>query len=107
MVYGGRGATSYPRGSQVAPTNVYDRSDRPIREYGRGDHLLSSEISVEIQVAKLEPKRPPRLILKLIGPICFSAVRVAGGRGVTDFFGGRGHLPGFFPESSITLPDNF
>ena len=34
---GGRGATSDPRGSKVAPTNDCDRSVRPLIKYGRGD----------------------------------------------------------------------
>jgi hypothetical protein len=45
---------------------------------------------VEIRVAALEKKRSPRPILKMIGPTSFSAEWEVGGRGVTDFFGGRG-----------------
>jgi len=106
----GRGATSDPRGSQVAPTNVYDRSDRPISEYGRGDPPVTSEDPCETQVAKLERDRQPRPILKLIGLIIFSAVREAGGEGLPvflevgvtpRFFSGiAGPGPGLFPESS-------
>ena len=87
---GGEGATSDPRGSQVDPTNVYDRSDRPISKYGRGDHPRSSETPVESHVSVLEQKWPPRPILKMIGPTNFFVACKAGGRGVTDFFGGRG-----------------
>ena len=77
----GEGAPSDPCGSQVAPTNVYDRSDRPISEYGRDDHLFSSDVPVKTHVGKLEKERSPRPILKLIGPIVFSAVLMVGGRG--------------------------
>jgi hypothetical protein len=83
---GGEGAASDPRGSQAGPTNVYDRSDRPIREYGRGDHPRSSKSPVEEYVRVLEQKRPPRPILKMIGPINFSVECKVGGRGVADFF---------------------
>jgi hypothetical protein len=45
---------------------------------------------VEIQVVVLEKKKSPRPILKLIGPTSFSADWEVGGRGATNFFGGRG-----------------
>jgi hypothetical protein len=74
----------------VALTNDHDRSVRPLVKYGRGDPPFSSEPSVETQVMALEKERSPRQILKLIGPTIFSAEWEVGGRGVTDFFGGRG-----------------
>ena len=46
----GRGAPSDPRGSQVAPTNVCDRSVRPLIKYCRSDHPVPSESSVEEKV---------------------------------------------------------
>jgi len=55
----GVGAIENPRGSQVTLTNVWNRSGRPIREYGRGDHLRSPEVPVEIHVLVLEQKRSP------------------------------------------------
>jgi hypothetical protein len=62
---------------------------------------------VEIQVSGLEQGMPPPFTLCRVGPIYFSAVRRVGGRGVTDFLGGRGYPPDFLPESSITLPAIF
>jgi hypothetical protein len=82
---------------------VYDRSDRPIREYGRGDHLFSSETPVETHFGELEKERSPRPILKLIGPIYFFAVREVGGRGVTDFFGGWGYPRAFFRNCRVAM----
>jgi hypothetical protein len=89
---------------------VYDRSDRPITEYGRGDPPVSSETPCETQVTKLEWDRPPRPILKLIGPINFFAEREVGVGGLPVFLevgvtsrifsGIAGPGPGLFPESS-------
>jgi len=76
---GGRGVTSDPRGSMVAPTNDHDRSVRPLVKYGRGDPPFSSERSVEERVEVLEKMRSPRQILKMIGPTGFSAEWVVGG----------------------------
>jgi len=56
---GGVGGTSNPRGSTVAPTNVRDRSVRPLIGYGRGDRPVSSETPVETHVTVLEQKRSP------------------------------------------------
>jgi hypothetical protein len=82
------GVTCDPRGSKVTPTNVCDRSDRPIREYGRGDHPFSSEVPVETHVAVLEKVRAPRPFLKMIGPIIFFVACKVGGRGVSFFLVG-------------------
>ena len=89
----GRGAPSDPRGSQVAPTNVCDRSVRPLIKYCRSDHPVPSESSVEEKATVLEKKKSPRPILRSIGPTNFFAECKVGGRGVTDFFGGRGGDP--------------
>ena len=46
----------------MAPTTDRDRSVRPIIEYDRTDHALSSEPSGEMEVAELEKMRQPRPI---------------------------------------------
>jgi len=46
--------TENPHGSMVDPTNVKDRSPRPLIEYGQGDHPFSSEVPGETPVGKLE-----------------------------------------------------
>jgi len=51
--------TENPYGSMVDPTNVCDRSPRPLIEYGQGDHPFSSEVPEETQVAVLEKERSP------------------------------------------------
>jgi len=57
-------------------------------EFDRSDHSVSPENPGEALDIKLEQKRPPRPILKMICPIFFSAGRDAGGEGRPVFLVG-------------------
>ena len=104
---GGRGPRlneSWSGGWGVPQIRVDHRSPRPMCEIGRTDRFVSTVGATTTARLKLQwkhrPKnwnnggRPDRSLIS-IGPINFFAVRGVGGRGVTDFFGGRGYPRAF------------
>ena len=79
------GLPTIPEGEGVAPTTDRDRSVRPISEYDRTDHALSSEPSGEMVVAELEKMRQPRPISAIDRSDQFFFGSAREGRGATCF----------------------
>lgn len=116
---GGRGPRireSWSGGGGCLRSAWITRSPRPMCTIGRTDRFVSTVGATTPSRLKLQWKRRPKIwnnggrperSLRSIGPIIYSAVREVGGRGVTDFFGGRGYPRAFFRNCRVAMRSFF